>query len=171
MRQGTEMKNAAITICALAVLFGAPAAAAPPSTITPKLDANAQARLAAADQRDNDLSLLAEQTRERLIRDPSQIAAVIEAAAAADVATRAQIELGIVRALEYLKRFDRAGYQAIADYLEAHPDNPIVADVDEAVNALAQLGGSPGGQGGSGGGGGGGGGGFSSGGGSPSSPQ
>jgi hypothetical protein len=169
MRQGMEMKNAAITICALAALFGAPAAAeaetAPKPTAASKLDANAQARLAAANQHDNDLSPQAEQTRERLIRDPSQIGAVIEAAAAADLTTRAQIELGIVRALEYLKRFDRAGYQAIADYLEAHPDNPIVADVDQAVNALAQLGGPPGGQGGLGGGG------FSSGGGSPSSPQ
>jgi len=151
------MKNAAIMICALAVLFGAPAAAAP------KHDANAQARLATTNR--GELSPLARQTRDQLIRDPSQIGAVIAAANAADPASRAQIELGIVRALEYLKRFDRAGYQALLDYLEAHPDDPVVADIDQTVNLLAQGEGQPGGTGG-------GGGGFSSGGGSPpSSPQ
>ena len=151
------MKNAAIMICALAVLFGAPAAA------VPKHDANAQARLATTNR--NDLSPLAKQTRDQLIHDPSQIGAVIAAAAAADPVSRAQIELGIVRALEYLKRFDRAGYQALVDYLEAHPDDPIVADVDQAENLLAQGEGERGRSEG-------GGGGFSSGGGSsPSSPQ
>jgi hypothetical protein len=159
------MKNAAIMICALAVLFGAPAAAAPTSTTAPKQDANAQASLATANRNDNDLSPLAKQTREQLIRDPSQIGAVIDAAAAADAKARAQIELGIVRALEYLRRFDRAGYQALVDYLEAHADNPIVADIDQVVNALAEGEGAPGESGG------GGGGGFSSGGGPPSSPQ
>ena len=97
------MKNAAIMICALAVLFGAPAAAAP------KHDANAQARLATTSR--SELSALATQTRDQLIGDPSQIGAVVEAAGAANPVTKAEIERGIVRAVEYLRCVDRAGYQ------------------------------------------------------------
>jgi hypothetical protein len=162
------MKNAAIMICALAVLFGAPAAAE--AQTAPKLDASARACLARAKHDDSDLSLQTRQTRERLIRDPSQISAVIEAAGAANVVARAQIELGVARAVEYLKCVDQAGYQALTDYLKTHSDNPVVTDVDQTVNALEVAGaptGPPGEEGGTGGGGGG----FSSGGGPPSSPQ
>ena len=159
------MKNAAIMTCALVVLSGAIVAAE--AETAPRLDASVQACLARAKHNDSYLSPQTAQTREQLIHDPSQIGAVIDAAGAADVMTKAEIELGIVRAVEYLKCVDQAGYQALTNYLNAHSDNPVVADINQAVNALAQLGGSPGGQGGLSGGGGG----FSSGGGSPSSPQ
>jgi hypothetical protein len=190
------MRNAAIVLCAAAVLFGAPAAAedetpapntavapapgAPPAptpgaaaapTPTPT-PANAQACLAKVNHDDAGLSAQTQQTRDQLVKDPSQIGAVVDAAGAASVLTRGEIELGIVRAVARLKCVDPAGYTALTDYLKAHPDNPIVVDINQAVNALGQVG-APAGAGGApgGGAGGGGGGGGFSGGGSPSSPQ
>lgn len=171
------MKNAAIMICALAVLFGAPAAAGAGTTpkpdtasAAPKLDASARACLARAKHNDSDLSPETGQTREQLIHDPSQIGAVVDAAGAANATIKAEIELGVERAIEYLECVDRAGYLALVDYLKAHSDNPVVADVDQAVNA-PEVAGAPAGPPGEEGGLGGGGGGFSSGGGPPSSPQ
>jgi hypothetical protein len=155
------MKKAAIVLCAAAVLFGAPAAA--------KQEQDVQACLAKLNQFDSGLAPRAELTRDRLAHDPAQIAAVIEAAATADATAKAEIELGIVRAVEYLKCVDQAGYQALTDYLKAHADNPIVADINTALGALAQTAapgaGAPAGGGGLGGGGGG----FSSSGGAPAS--
>jgi hypothetical protein len=154
------MTRVTFVLCALAVLIGVPAAAQDGTAAKP--DAKAQAYLAAASRNERDLSPQTRQTRDRLIHDPSQIAAVIVAASAANAVTKAEIELGVVLALEYLKRFDPSGYQALTDYLKAHPGDPVVADINEALNAPAQVGAAGGGLGG---------GAFSSGGGSPSSPQ
>jgi hypothetical protein len=154
------MTRVATILCALAVLINVPAAAA--DLAAPKPDANSQAYLATTSRNERDLSPQTRRTRDRLIHDPSQIGAVIEAAGAANATTRAEIELGVVLALEYLKRFDPAGYQALTDYLKAHPDNSVVADINGALNAPAQVGAAGGGFGG---------GTFTSGGGSPSSPQ
>jgi hypothetical protein len=154
------MTRLAFILCAFTVLTGAPAAAA--DLTGPKLDADTQAYLAKASRNDRDLSPQTRLTRDQLIHDSSQIGAVIEAAGAANVMARVEIELGVMLAIEYLKRFDQAGYQALTDYLKVHPDNPIVADIDEALNAPVQVGGMAGGFGGEP---------FSLGGGSPSSPQ
>jgi hypothetical protein len=160
------MRNAAIILFSAAVLLGAPAVAED-NAATPPNKLDAQACLAKANHNDSDLPLQTKNTRQQLINDPSQIAAVVAAASAANLTTRGEIELGIVRALEYLKCVDQAGYQALAAYLQANPQNPIVADINQASNALAQVGGAPGGGPGGGGGGGGGGGSFSAGGGAP----
>jgi hypothetical protein len=154
------MTRVAFFLCALAALISAPVAAQDGTAAKP--DVNAQAYLATASRNESDLSLQTRQTRDRLIHDPSQIAAVIEAASAASAKTRTEIELGVVLALEYLKRFDLPGYLALIGYLTAHSDNPIVADVNRALNAPAQVGAATGDVGGEA---------FSSGGGSPSSPQ
>ena len=154
------MTRVAFIFCALTVLIGFPAAAQDRTAAKP--DTNAQAHLATASRNEHDLSPRTRQTRDRLIHDPSLIAAVIEAASAANAVTKVEIELGVVLALEYLKRFDPSGYQALTDYLKAHPDNPVVADINEALNAPAQVGAAGDGLGG---------GTFSSGGGSPVSPH
>ena len=126
------MRKAAIILCATAVLFAAPAAAKP--------EQDAQACLTKALHNDSELSLLTKQIRNRLIRNPGEIASVIEMAAAADTMTKAKIELGIVQAVAYLKCVDQAGYQALTDYLKTHADNPVVADIEQALSALAQAG-------------------------------
>jgi len=154
------MTRVAFILCALAAVVGFPAAAQDGTAA--KTDANVQASLATASRNERDLSPQTRLTRDRLIHDPSQIGVVVESASAANAITKAEIELGVVLALEYLKRFDPAGYQALTDYLKAHPGNPVVADINEALGASAQLGTAVGGLGG---------GAFSSGGGSPSSPQ
>ena len=87
---------------------------------------------------------------------------MIQSAAAATARVRADTELGVLLALKYLKRFDRAGYLALTDYLKAHPDNPIVADINDAAKTLSESDETAGGVGGEA---------FSSGGGPPSSPQ
>jgi hypothetical protein len=154
------MTRVAFIVCAMAVLIGFPAAAQVGTVANP--DTSAQAYLATASRNESGLSPQTRQTRDRLIRDPSRIAAVIEAASVANAMTKVEIELGVVLALEYLERFDPPGYRALTDYLKTHSDNPIVADINGASNAPAQMGTVGGGLGG---------GTFSSGGGSPSSPQ
>lgn len=140
------MTRVALILCALTALIGVPAAAQDETAAKP--DAKAQAYLATASRNESDLSLQTRQTRDQLIHDPSQIATVVEAAGAANATTKLEIELGVVLALEYLKRFDSSGYQALSDYLKAHPDNPVVADINEALNAPAQVGTAAGGLGG-----------------------
>jgi len=154
------MTRVAFILCSLAVLIGVPADAQDETATKP--DINTQAYLATASRNESDLSLQTRQTRDRLIHDPSQIAAVIEAASVANAKTKVEIELAVVLALEYLRRFDPPGYQALTDYLKAHSDNPVVAEINEALNAPAQVGAAAGDLGGET---------FSSGGGSPSSPQ
>jgi hypothetical protein len=158
------MRKTAIVLCAMSALFCVPAAA--------EQEQDAQACLAKAGHNDAGLSPLTKQTRDRLFRDPAQIAAVIDEAATAEATAKTEIELGVARATERLKCVDPAGYQALTDYLKAHADNPVVAEIESALSALAQTaapgaGGAPGGGGGLGGGGGG----FSGGGGAPVSPH
>ena len=141
------MQRVGVILCASVALCGAPAAAQQQTTAD-KPEAGALAHLTAASRSDSDLSPQARQTRDQLIRDPSQIAAVVEAAGAANPAIRAEIELGVVLAVEYLKRFDLAGYQALTSYLKAHPDNVVVADIEQALNAPIEAGAVEGGLGG-----------------------
>jgi uncharacterized membrane protein YgcG len=157
------MKKAAIVLCAIATLFGAPVAA--------EQEQGAQARLAKVSHDDVGLPPRAKQTRDQLYDDPAQIAAVVEAAAMADATAKAEIEFGVVRAAARFKCVDPAGYKALTDYLQRNTDNPVVADIQSALNAFAQAvgpssAGAPGQTGGLSGGGG-----FSGGGGTPVSPH
>ncbi len=166
------MKKAAIVLFATAGLFGAPALAQqqpPQPQSTPPQLTNVQACLDKVNQNSADLPARTKQTQDQLVHDPSQIGAVISSANAAGGTTKTEIELGIVRAIQTLKCTDPTGYQALNDYLKGHAGDPVVAEIDQALGALAQVGGGGGGAGGGGGGGGagGGGGGFSS---SPGSP-
>ena len=108
---------------------------------------------------DRDLSPITKATRDQLVHNPGQIDIVIEKAGSANTQNRALIELGIVRAVEYLKCVDPAGYQAVNAYLSAHSDNAVVAELQTALgseasatNGAAGGAGSPGSNGGGGGG-------------------
>jgi hypothetical protein len=87
-----------------------------------------------------DLPAASRQARDRLIANPARIDLVAGAAAAADSRRRAEIELGIFRAAEWLQCLDPSGYQALAAYLHAHADNPVVVDLEKALNAQASAG-------------------------------
>jgi hypothetical protein len=153
------MRKTAIVLCAMSALFYVPAAA--------EQEQDAQACLAKASRDEAGLPPRAKQTRDRLYHDPAEIAAVIDEAATAEATARAEIELGVARAAARLKCVDPAGYQALTDYLKAHADNPVVAEIESALSALAQTAApGPGGTGGLGGGGG-----FSGSGGTPVSPH
>jgi len=83
---------------------------------------------------------LTRDVRERLIRSPGDIGAVVaDGDATPDLLTRAQIELGVVLALQYLVRYDETGYRVILAYMEAHPDQQVVTDIDYALCALGQT--------------------------------
>ncbi len=119
------------------------------------------------------LSALAKGTRDRLVRSPGDIGALVQQASVANPQDQCQIELGIELALQYLKTADPSGYQAVISYLTdpANSANPVVAAINSAVQAEASA--TPGGAGpgaGGGAGAGGGGGGFASGGGASVSP-
>ncbi len=87
-----------------------------------------------------ELSQLSRETRDRLLRSPGDIAAVVaEANATPDVLTRGQMELGILKAAQYLRRVDPPGYRAIEDYLNTHPDDPIVEDIQSALCSTASV--------------------------------
>jgi len=159
------MRKIAIGLVATAAIFMAQASAQQPQT----------PGAGGATQKESDLSPLTKQTRNRLIRNPGDIGAVIKEANAATEKARTEIELGIVLAIRYLKTYDPTGYLAISNFLNTNAANPAVAAVQSALSALASTTGSsgpgPGGGGAGGGGGGGGGGGLGSGPGPPASPQ
>ena len=87
-----------------------------------------------------DLPAASRQARDRLIADPGRIDLVAAAAVAADARRRAEIELGIFRAAEWLRCLDPSGYQLLAAYLSAHAGDPIVVDLEKALNAQASAG-------------------------------
>jgi hypothetical protein len=96
--------------------------------------------LADANFTNAELSQLTRDTRDRLLRSPGDIAAVVaEADAAPDVLTRGQIELGILKAAQYLRRVDTAGYQVMEDYLNTHPDDAVVEDLQSALCSTASA--------------------------------
>jgi hypothetical protein len=87
-----------------------------------------------------DLPAASRQARDRLIANPARIDLVAAAAASADARRRAEIELGIYRAAEWLQCLDPSGYQALAAYLRLHAGDPIVVDLEKALNAQASAG-------------------------------
>jgi hypothetical protein len=80
------------------------------------------------------------QARDRLIANPARIDLVAATATAADTRRRAEIELGIFRAAEWLQCLDPSGYQALAAYLRLHAGDPVVVDLEKALNAQASAG-------------------------------
>jgi hypothetical protein len=87
-----------------------------------------------------DLPAASRQARSTLIANPGRIDAVAARAARAGARERTEIELGIARAAEWLQCVDPYGYKALSDYLRAHPADPVVADLDRALNARAAVG-------------------------------
>ena len=87
-----------------------------------------------------DLPAASRQARDRLIANPARIDLVAAAAAAADSRRRAEIELGIFRAAEWLQCLDPSGYQALAAYLRLRAGDPVVVDLEKALNAQASAG-------------------------------
>ncbi len=86
-----------------------------------------------------DLPAASRQARDRLIANPARIDLVAAAAAAADARQRAEIELGILRAAEWLQCLDPSGYQALAAYMRLHGDDPVIVDLQKALNATASA--------------------------------
>jgi hypothetical protein len=86
------------------------------------------------------LPIASRQARDRLIANPARIDLVAAAAVAADARRRAEIELGIFRAAEWLQCLDPSGYQALAAYLRLHSSDPVVVDLEKALNAQASAG-------------------------------
>jgi hypothetical protein len=122
--------------CASAALLSVPARAAD----LPVCLARPNSPLADTAFVNAELSQLSRDTRDRLLRNPGDIAAVVaEASVTQDVLTRGQIELGILKAAQYLRRVDQAGYRAISDYFYAHPDNPVVEDLQSALCSTASV--------------------------------
>jgi hypothetical protein len=87
-----------------------------------------------------DLPAASRQVRDRLIANPGRIDLVAAAAVAAGARRRAEIELGIFRAAEWLQCLDPSGYQAFVAYLHAHAGDPVVVDLEKALNAQASTG-------------------------------
>ena len=87
-----------------------------------------------------DLPAASRQARSTLIANPGRIGAVAKRAARASERERTEIELGIARAAEWLQCVDPYGYQALSDYMRAHPADPVVADINRALNAEAAAG-------------------------------
>ena len=85
----------------------------------------------------DDLSSVARQIRDRLIANPGDIAEVVKEAAAADSATRLEMELGIVRAIRYTQCYDPAGYQALSNFMKANANDPVVAATQATVSQVA----------------------------------
>ena len=85
----------------------------------------------------DDLSSVARQIRDRLIANPGDIAEVVKEAAAANSATRLEMELGIVRAIRYTECYDPAGYQALSNFMKANANDPVVAATQATVNQVA----------------------------------
>jgi hypothetical protein len=86
-----------------------------------------------------DLPAASRQARDRLIANPARIDLVAVAAVAADERRRAEIELGIFRAAEWLRCLDPSGYQALASYLRLHSGDPVVVDLQKALDATASA--------------------------------
>ena len=84
-----------------------------------------------------DLPAATRQSRATLIANPGRIGAVAAEAAAAGERKRAEIELGILRAAEWLRCIDPYGYRALEDYISAHAGDPVIADLNKALNAEA----------------------------------
>lgn len=125
------MPNAAIAFAAMAILLAAPASAKPVADV--------EACLATASLNSLDLSPTTIATRDRLIHDPGQVSALIDDARAAKSQTKAQIELGVILSVGYLHCVDPTGYRAVTDYLKAHADNPVVAELQSALQAVASA--------------------------------
>jgi hypothetical protein len=86
----------------------------------------------------SDLPEAARRARDALIHDPGSIGAVIESGVAAGP-SKTQVELGILDAINYLRCVDAAGSQAINQYMSTHEKNPIVADLQSALQAQASA--------------------------------
>lgn len=86
-----------------------------------------------------DLPAASRQARDRLIANPARIDLVAVAAAAADAQRRAEIELGVLRAAEWLWCLDPSGYQALASYVRLHSGDPVIVDLQKALNATASA--------------------------------
>jgi hypothetical protein len=86
-----------------------------------------------------DLPAASRQARDRLIANPARIDLVAIAAAAADERRRAEIELGIFRAAEWLRCLDPSGYQALVSYTRLHSGDPVIVDLQKALDATASA--------------------------------
>jgi hypothetical protein len=89
-----------------------------------------------------DLPAATRQARAALIANPGRIDVVAARAARASERERAEIELGILRAAEWLRCIDPYGYQALEDYMRTHAADPVIADLTKALNAEAAAGGA-----------------------------
>ncbi len=135
------MWKAVMTACAATALLSVPVWAADLPTRKPSLCPQPPGCAFALFRPDlATVTQLTRDVRERLIRNPGDIGAVVaEGDATTDLLIRAQIELGVVLAIEYLARYDERGYQVIVAYMEAHPDEQVVQDIRYALCALGQT--------------------------------